>query len=211
MERKIAMNPWLSIWTRPKETIRAIVDADPSYRFGWLAAIYGFSLLLEAAQNFSLGDVLSPMMIVFFALILSVFVGMLAITVVSGLLFWTGRWVGGKATYKEIRSAVAWSNITNVVSIISWFIMLCVFGRQVFFSTFPQTTFAGYELGVVLILFLAQVIVGIWSIVIIINAIAEVQRFSVWRALLNVIIPLVLIFIFTWIVGSIVIWSVKVS
>ena len=71
MSGKLDMNPWFSIWVRPRRTIQAIVDYNPNYRLGILSAIYGFSALLGLAQSFSMGDIFGMISILIFTVILS--------------------------------------------------------------------------------------------------------------------------------------------
>src|SRR3989344_4961939 len=153
-------HPWISMWVRPRETIRAIVKKNPRQSFYLLSAIYGFPLLLQMAQNFSLGEVLSFLPILLGALILSLFIGMLVITVISGLLSWTGGWIGGKASFLQVRAAVAWANVPNTVNILMWLLMVATFGNQVFTHSFAETPFIGYQLIVVFFSFLVQVMVA---------------------------------------------------
>ncbi len=194
------MNPWLTIWTRPRETIRAIVRMNPSYRFHLLSGIYGFPLMLQIAQNLSLGDRLPFMAIFLGALILSVFIGMLGIMVMSGLLYWTGQWIGGKANFKGVRAAVTWSNVPNLVNSVVWLLMMATFGGQLFVRGFAERPFVGTELTVVFFGFLIQVVVAVWGFIIALKALGEVQGFSAWKALLNVLIPFFMVVIGIWIV-----------
>ena len=192
-------HPWISMWVRPRETIRAIVKKNPRQSFYLLSAIYGFPLLLQMAQNFSLGEVLSFLPILLGALILSLFIGMLVITVISGLLSWTGGWIGGKASFLQVRAAVAWANVPNTVNILMWLLMVATFGNQVFTHSFAETPFIGYQLIVVFFAFLVQVMVAVWGFIIGLKALGEVQGFSAWKALLNVLIPFFMVMIGIWI------------
>ena len=79
--QQLPLNPWLSIWVRPRETIRAITATNPNHRFYLLAASTGFPTALQLAQSFSLAATVSLPMIIVATLILSVFIGWVGITV----------------------------------------------------------------------------------------------------------------------------------
>lgn len=200
MGEKLSVNPWLEIWTRPKETIRAIVKFNPKYLFFLLSGIYGFPLMLQFAQNLSLGESGSPLAILIGALILCVFIGMAGITIISGLLYWTGQWIGGKAPFAHVRAAMAWSNVPNVVNAVIWLVMMGFFGGRLFHRGFAETSFVGYELTVVFFAFLIQVVLSVWGFVIGLKTLSEVQGFSAWKALLNVLIPFFMVVIVLWLV-----------
>ncbi len=189
------------MWTRPRDTIREIVSFNPGYMFFLLCFIYGFPLILQLAQNFSLGDRFPLTGIIIGALIGAVFLGMLFINIAAGLIFWTGKWIGGIGPFQNIRAAVAWSNVPNLVNCIIWLINISVFKDRIFSATFTETPFVGNELVVMFFTSIVQVVIAVWAFIIALKAIGEVQGFSVWKALLNVLIPFFIIFIGASILG----------
>ncbi len=201
MAKTMEGNPWLSIWINTRQTIRAIVNSDPKRGFVFLSAVYGFPIASNFAQNLSLSATVPIWAIVIGALILSTFVGMLGITICTWLLKVTGSWIGGKGTFQTIRTAVAWSNVPSIVTVLMWFVLLGFFGGQVYNREFAETSFIGYEAGIVFLVFLIQTIVSIWGFVILVNALGEVQGFSAWKALLNIIIPFVIIVAVVWLMA----------
>lgn len=199
MFAKLGLNPWRKIWVQPRKTISAIVRYNPSYLFPLMSAIYGLPMLFSFAQNLSLSENFSLIGIIIGCIVLSVFIGMLGITIVSGLLYWTGKWVGGTGSFKNVRAAVAWSNVPITINILMWFVLIAIFKSQTFMTAFPETAFAGKDLGIVSFVYLVQSVMSIWSFFILLHTLGEVQGFSAWRALLNVIIPFVMVMIAIWI------------
>lgn len=195
MGDKLSVNPWIGMWVRPRETIRAIIQFNPGYFYPFLCLIYGFPMLLQIAQNFSMGDRYPLAGIVIVALLLAGIVGALMINISTALFYWTGKWIGGTGSYQTIRSAVAWANVPNLVNILIWIVNIGVFGGRIFQHNFVETPFAGSELGVIFLTSVVQIIVAVWSFIIILKTLGEVQGFSAWKALLNVIIPFLVIFV----------------
>jgi hypothetical protein len=194
-------NPWFSIWTQPRQTVRSIVKKDPKFRFALLSAIYGLPMALNLAQNFSLGVRVPLWAILTGSLIVCTLLGMIGISISTWLLHVTGRWIEGKGTYQTIRTAVTWSNVPNVVTILMWMILLCVFGQTVFNRQFSEAPFVGYQAGIIFIVFLIQVVISIWGFIILLQGLGEVQGFSAWKALLNVLIPFVIVVAIIWLLG----------
>jgi hypothetical protein len=201
MAKKAEGNPWFGIWTEPRQTIRSIVKTDPKFGFVVLSAIYGLPMALNLAQNFSLGNVLPVWAILIGSLIVCTFLGMIGISISTWLLQFTGRWIGGKGSFQTIRTAVTWSNVPNIVSILMWIVLLGIFNGAVFNKQFSETQFIGYEAGIVFVIFLLQAIVSIWGFIILLQGLGEVQGFSAWKALLNVLIPFVIVVAIIWLVG----------
>ncbi|HEX2579305.1 MAG TPA: YIP1 family protein [Rhabdochlamydiaceae bacterium] len=210
MGEKPSINPWTGMWVRPRETIRAIIQTNPAYKFLLLCFIYGFPMALQLAQNFSLGSGYGMGAIVGGAAIIAIILGAIMINIAAALFSWTGKWIGGVGTYQQIRAAVAWSNMPSIVYIGIWAINLATFGIRVFRSDFVESTFVGNELSIIFFTAVVQVVVAVWAFIITLKALGEVQGFSAWKALLNILIPLFVIFIgvsilawlFTFVTGT---------
>lgn len=201
MAKQAEGNPWLSIWTEPRQTVRSIVKTDPKFGFVILSAIYGLPMALNLAQNFSLGVKVPLWAILIGSLIVCTLLGMIGISISTWLLHVTGRWIGGRGTFQTVRTAVVWSNVPNVVTILMWIVLLCTFGGAVFNKQFSETPFVGYQAGIVFIVFLIQAVVSVWGFIILLQGLGEVQGFSAWKALLNVLIPFVIVVAIIWLVG----------
>jgi len=200
MSQQLGINPWLKMWVDPRRSIQAIVDYNPKFKFPLLSFIYGFPMMLHFMQTISAAESLSLPVIVVLSLALAPFIGMLGISIISGLLLWTGKWLGGKGSYLSIRAAVSWSNVPNIVNILMWLLLVVTFGSELFLSAFAGAPFVGRELGIVGFAFFIQGVVSIWSFVILLQGLGQVQGFSAWKGLLNVILPFLLITVFMWLV-----------
>ncbi len=190
MEEK---NPWLSIWVQPRATIRQIVMENPKRSLWLLAAIYGFSALLNSFQSVSLGMSFGVIPIFLIALILGPIWGYIVFAVWSWVISWTGKWLKGEGSFQKIRAAYAWSCVPLILNDLLWIVMIVLFGQALFIH-FPE----GYQLtngqsSLLFIILIAKVVLAIWSLVIYLNALAEVQQYSVLRAIGNVIIAGIII------------------
>lgn len=190
----------------PRQAIRRIVDMDPGCRFIWLSLIYGFPVLMQMAQSLSLAFYFSWPVILLPALVFAPFIGMLGITITAALLTWVGSWIGGKGSYVQVRAAVAWSNVPTIITCLTWIVWVVLFREALFYEEFFQSAFVGMEKGVILGLAMLQFVAGIWSFVVLLISLSEVQGFSVWKALLNIILPFVLIVIAMWALMWVVWW-----
>lgn len=195
MREKLSVNPWIGMWVRPRETIRAILNYNKSYLLLLLYWIYGFPLLLQLAQNLSLGDQYSAVSILAVAAIGGMLVGFIGINLGSLLFYWTGRWIGGAGSFQDVRAAVAWSSIPNAVAGLIWIIQIAMFGSKIFSLSFFSMPMIGMQVSVTYICSVVSIVVMVWGIVILLKAIGEAQRFSAWKALLNVFLPFIVIFI----------------
>lgn len=183
------------MWLRPRATIQHVIDTAPSRWVIVIAMISGISSALDRAALRESGDVFSVATIFGLAIVLGPIGGIIQLYLFGGLLRWTGSWIQGEAEYEEIRAAIAWSSIPIVWSIWLWVPSVLIFGEELFTSETPMLD-ADPFLAVQLIAFgFVEFAIGIWAFVIFLLALAQVQRFSVTRALINVIMAVLIIFL----------------
>ena len=99
-------NPWLSIWTSPRGTIRRIVDSDPKHHVIILAMLAGFGEFLDHAAGGNAGDKFSLQVILIICAIVGPILGIVILYIGSALMRWTGSWLGGQASSIEVRAAL---------------------------------------------------------------------------------------------------------
>lgn len=199
----MAKNAWLNVWTNPRETIRDIVKTNPNRCFYWLCAIYGLPTAFSVAQNYSFADFMPFWAILVASFALCTVIGAIGISITAWLLQVTGRWLGGKGKYTSIRSAIAWSNVPNIVVIAMWLVLIGVFGDLLFMKGFEHAQFGGFETGLIFLVFLIQTISAIWGFIIMLSMLGEVQGFSAWMGLVNVLIPFSIIALIVWLISLI--------
>lgn len=201
MKTELGLNPWLSIWVKPRRTIRALIETNVSYRFIALCAIYGFQYMLQVAQFLSLGRNFSLIFILLIALVLCIPVGYILFNISSAFLFWVGKLIKGKGTFKQVRAASYWSSVPNVVSLVIWVVLMVAHGSGMFVAGY-ETELTQTGLGVNMGASILQLILGVWMIVIFLHALGEVQGFSAWMALLNAFLSglamVIVVFAITW-------------
>lgn len=166
------LNPWRTIWMHPKKTMRHILDHYPT-RFIHIFAITGaFTRVVSFALNWYTWWITFLIWIC-----LSIFTGLFFLYVFGGLLKWTGGWLQGQGSFQDIRASLAWSQIPVLVFFIFEIAILAIVrgdGGNLFYAT---TLF----------------ILGIWAAIIFLCCLAESQRFSFFKALINYIMASVIL------------------
>jgi len=177
MTDNIEKSPWFSIWTKPRSTIRHVINTDPKQSLWWLATIYILQTLLFFANYHSFGLNYHTVIILIISLVLAPFVGMIWLYLFGWVLHFTGKWLGGDAPNHHVRAALAWSKVPVLINLAMWFILLIFSSSYVFvqFSSGPSMIFIQ----------LITLISGVWSLVILIQNISEIQGFSIGRAIGN--------------------------
>ncbi len=180
--------PWASIWCSPRMTIRQIVAESPNRSFWCLAAIYGFSSLLNTFQSIYLGLHMPLLGILLLAAVLSPFWGYVFFSIWGWIVTVTGKWLKGTAPFLAVRAAYSWSCVPLLINIPLWLLLAAVFGQDLFVNFSQGAILTGGQASLLFLVLLIRLGAAIWSLVLYVNALAEVQGFSILRALGNILI-----------------------
>jgi hypothetical protein len=188
------MNPWLTMWTQPRSSIRAILQTNPKYGVLCLASIYALQGFFYFANYWSIGFSVPFYAILIAGIILSPFIGWLWVFFGGWILWFTGKWLEGKAPPVKMRAVFAWSKLPTSINLLMWFILLIAHPEYVFIldAVGPTSIFINF----------ITLVLGIWSLVLLIQGIREAQSFSTGRAVINMIIAWVVSTIFVFLIFS---------
>src|SRR5690606_25961041 len=91
------------------------------------------------------------------------------------------------------RIVVAWSNIPMIASTLPVLLASLIYGNNAVSDNFvPDTTIITVAYFTVLVL---QLIFAFWSLSILVTGIMHIQQFSVWKAIVNAILPILVFFV----------------
>jgi hypothetical protein len=167
-------NPFVSmfaIFIKPRQTIRAIVDEDPTQfviLLTWLSA--SATALGTGIEKMQEGE--SRLPFAFYAVLAVYVFPPLAFAytyTAAALITVVGGWLGGDASFAECRAALAWASIPLIATVPPLFI------------PHPIVAWA------------LSLLFALWAMVLQVACIAEVHRFAAWRAMIAALLAWILI------------------
>ena len=132
-----APNPFLSIWLKPRATIRRIVSTDRSFGVLPLAMADGVTEMLARTSQLNLGDRIPPSAILAIIIFLGPLAGISLLYLNSWFLALSGRMLKGRATARELRAALAWSSVPSLAMLPLLLIDMALIGTELFMSESP--------------------------------------------------------------------------
>ncbi len=162
------MNPWVSIWLHPRQTIREVLARGWGRYAIWIAAAAGAAnmVMMVMVTSYSVGKAAAEVLGIAIA---GAIWGVIVLYLVGWILRWVGGWLGGKASTADVRAALAWVDVTTLYIFVFWLVVVAATGGRV-------DTGMG-------VLFLVVFVVVIWAFVLKCHTLAEVHQFSVWKGL----------------------------
>ena len=192
----------ISICIKPRATIQKIVDKNPKDSVILLACLAGISSVLGRASLRGMGDTMELFDIILLSLILGPFSGVISLYVGSYLIHWTGKWIGGTSSLQNIRAAMAWASIPMVLTLLLLIPEIIVFGEEMYTTQTPIVDSSTLLLYAFVIFSVIYLILGIWSFILYLHCLGQVQGFSLLKMFGNIllaglviIIPIVLLFL----------------
>jgi len=184
-------NPWLSIWVRPRATMRHILDGDPRRRVVLLMLLSGACDALRSRSP-EMAEELPLSVLVAVKIAGGALAGLVVLYLGGFLLRVTGRWLEGRGDGVALRAALAWSNVTSIGAFLLWLPLLAVFGGGAF--TLDPADLQGDlpALAFVMLIGFLLAATGGWGFIVCLKCVAEAHRFSAWRALGAVILSVLL-------------------
>ncbi|WP_042170345.1 YIP1 family protein [Paenibacillus gorillae] len=181
------LSPWLAVWIRPRETVRAQLDSGQPVK--WMIPIaLGAGILnaLDKVSGRSFVDTMSLGALIAFIIIGGMIGGLIGLYLGSAVFVWIGRWLGGEGSYSDLRTALTMgSYIPSIGMGVLWIPNLLLYGKDNFTSVNPSSD--AYPMLNYLLL-MVSLLLTIWNLLISLHAVGEAHQFSAWRALGSVAI-----------------------
>ena len=131
--------------------------------------------------------------ILIIAVIFAAIYGYVSFSIWSWFVMWIGKLFKGQGTFKTLRASYAWSSVPLILNIPLWLLMVALFGHQLFLNLPDAYLLSAWKIFVLFLVMIVKVILAIWSLVIYINALAEMQKYSIIRAILNIVVAAVIL------------------
>ena len=193
--------PFKTIWTRPRATVRKIISVDPALHVVVLVCLSGIGSSLDRASLQNSGNTMPLLVTIGLAIVFGPLAGLFGLWLFSHLVVITGGLLGGFGNREYVKTALAWATVPSLVALALWVPCLILLREEMFTSETPNFDSKLYVSVPTIGLAAMEFILGLWEIVLLCNTVAEVQGYrSAWQGLLNLILaglllllPLILI------------------
>jgi len=188
------LSPWVSIFTKTRATMRQILDENPRRLVHLLAMLGGVAETIGSHIP-DMPPFFTPSLGVLLVVkvILGAIVGLAALYLFGAAVWLTGRMLGGKGTFVDVRAATAWSNVPAFWGVLLLLPLLAYLGTGAL-NLDPQSLL-GDPAGLILLvpIGIAGIVLFFWRIVIYCKCIGEAHRFSAWHGFGAALIALVIL------------------
>ena len=192
--------------TSPRDAFKFITDYKYDKHVTLLLCLAGIVRAFDRAASKNLGDSFSLLGLIAFCVIIGGLFGWITYYIYASLISWTGKWLEGTANTQSILRTLAYAMFPSVFILILLIPQIAIYEIGMFQSDYDISNSGLINNIVYYGLLLCSVALGIWSFVLSIIGISEVQKFSIWKALLNLLLP-ALFFVAIILVFALLFWT----
>lgn len=182
------------IWVFPRAVFRFIEAKKLDEYVYILLILNGICNAFDRAVDRNLGDHLSLGVIILGCVLLGGLLGWISLAIYAALLSWTGKWVGGQADSKSLLRVLAYGTIPSIVASIFLIPQIGIYGIALFQQDGDITGGSVLQNVVFWGAMFLEVVLAIWSFIITLIGVSEIQQISILKAFLNLLLP-ILIFV----------------
>ncbi|TDE03337.1 Yip1 family protein [Flavobacterium sandaracinum] len=184
---------FLKLMTAPRTAFQFINEYKYEKHLYILLFLAGIVRTFDRASAKNMGDNFSLWNIIAVCVIFGGIFGWISYYLYAALISWTGSWLNGKGNTQSIVRVLAYAFFPSIFILILLIPQLALYGNQLFQSDSDLYNLASTESVILYLLLFVQSGLGIWSLVLCIIGIAEVQQLSIGKAILNVLFPVIVL------------------
>ncbi|MFD0836548.1 Yip1 family protein [Mariniflexile aquimaris] len=181
------------IWTKPREVFKFINDNHYDKYVNILLVLAGISSAFDRASKRDMGDRLSIWAIIGLSILLGGLLGWISYYIYAALLSWTGKWLDGKGDTTSILRILSYAMTPVIITLLLLIPQIGIYGNELFKSDGDLSS-AGILPNIIFYSsMIFELIFSLWIIVFCVIGVSEVQKFSIGKSILNLLLP-VLVF-----------------
>jgi len=194
----VKIRPWRTILWSPRSTIRQQTTVSSILPTLLLVALGGTAQALTRALSSNVGLRAPAWIILVVCIGVGSIIGLVGVSLESVALHWVGRLTRSEASFRNTWLVVCWANMPWAMSLALWLPATLIAGRYLYVLDPMSIKFSSDARGI-LVALLWLLVVGstcvsfVWSTVILIQGLAEVNGFSAWRGLFNLVASALLV------------------
>jgi hypothetical protein len=183
------------IWASPRQVFKFLDEWKYDKYLMYLLFLAGIYSGVYQSTKDNAGQNMPLLLILAICIFGGGLLGWISYYIYAALTSWTGKWLKGHANTDSILRILAHAMIPAIVSLLAFIPQIIIFGKWAFQKNIDMGGMGIVPIFVHYLCSFISIVLGIWSLVLVIIGISEVQGFSVGKSILNLILPVFIIFV----------------
>lgn len=185
----------LGLFKNPKSSFKISLENNFEKQKYILILLSGISILLDNAVKQKIGDHFGTIEIMIYIFALGPVFGFVWVYLLSAMLKLGGKIIKGRANIKDISTVITLSAVPIICMIFFNTLNYIVFGSQVFTSSLKESDFGNIQKYIYFAGYIANLLLMFYYLMLFITGISLIQKFSVFKSVMNIIISILIIMI----------------
>ena len=183
------------IWMSPRQVFK-FINQNGYTKFSTILLIFGgITGALNSASTRNMGDIMPLWSVLIVCLIGGGVFGWLYFYIYAALLSWTGKWLKGAGTTKSLFRMISYALIPSLLVLFTFMLRIALIGNAEFQRNVDVLDNEFLITALFSISLFVEIVTGIWTLAILVIGISEVQKLSIGKSIVNLILPGVLLII----------------
>jgi len=186
---------FIKIWTTPRQVFKYINDNHYEKYVTVLLVLSGISRSFDRASIKNMGDKMSIWAILGLCIILGGLLGWISYYIYAALVSWTGKWLKGQGDTSSILRILSYAMIPSIIALLFLIPQIGIYGVEIFKEDGDITSASWISNILVYGSMFLEVVLGIWTLIFCVVGISEVQKLSIGKSILNLLLPILVILV----------------
>lgn len=183
------------IWTNSREVFRFIEHRHYEKHMLALLMAAGVSRAFDRASINDAGDTLPLVGVILSCIASGVVFGWLTAYIYAALISWTGGWLEGEANTRSIMRVIAYASIPSIIALVLIIPQVVLYGEDIFMENGDLLS-GGLATNIIYWgVIILEMILGLFTFVLHVIGVSEVQGFGIGKAFLNLLLPVLVILV----------------
>uniref|UniRef100_UPI003217F52F Yip1 family protein n=1 Tax=uncultured Draconibacterium sp. TaxID=1573823 RepID=UPI003217F52F len=178
-----------NIWTSPRKVFKYINNNEYDKFVYVLLFLAGITQAFDRAVTKSMGDNLSLIVVIIICVLLGGFLGWISLYFYSALISWTGKWLNGQGDTTSLLRMTAHAMLPSIVALVLLIPQIIYFGNAIFQSEIDISSSGTIPKFIYYSTAFLETILGAWTLILFVIGISEIQKLSIGKSILNMILP----------------------
>jgi hypothetical protein len=187
---------FIKILTSPREAFRFINNYKYEKHLYILLCLGGIVRAFDRAASKNMGDQFSILAIISICIISGGLFGWISYYIYATLMSWCGGWFNARGNPQSILRILAYALFPSILGLVMLIPQILIYGNEIFKSESDIETTDLINFSFFYGLIFIELVLSVWSFILIIIGISEVQKLSIGKSILIVLLPAMLIITF---------------
>jgi len=183
------------IWTSPRDVFKFLNTYKYDKYVTLLLILGGITRTFDRASSKNMGDTLSIEVVILLCIVIGALFGWLSYYIFAALLNWTGKWLKAKGNIDSLLRVIAYALIPSIFSLLLLIPQIAIYGNELFKSDGDVSSAGLIPNIIVYSSIFIEFVLAIWSLVLIVIGISEVQKLSIGKSILNLFLPVIVVIV----------------